>query len=282
MKILIVGANGQVGSAAEQVLSNNERNEIVALTRSDLDISNRSDVFNIVTSLVPDVVFNAAAMTNVDLCESESELAFAINSFGVRNLAQACELVDSHLVHLSTDFVFDGEISRRYTEYDRTNPLSVYALSKLGGDEEALAYSKSTVLRVAWVFGNKKGDFFSWVLDGLNAGTLDSLIDDQISTPTYSYDVISVLEKCITSRLFGLINVANEGETSRLEMGQILASKLGIDKKLSGITSDSLNRPAGRPNYSALSTDLLSRLTGIKMRSWQDALDEHLKRIAVK
>jgi dTDP-4-dehydrorhamnose reductase len=282
MRILIVGANGQVGSASTQVLSETKRHDVVALTRSDLDISNRNEVLNVVTSLSPDVVVNAAAMTNVDLCETQSELAFAINSFGVRNLTQACEFVDAHLIHLSTDFVFDGNISRPYSEYDVTNPLSVYALSKLGGDTEALAYSKSTVLRVAWVFGNENGDFFSWVLDGLNKGSIDSLIDNQISTPTYSFDVASVLSNCIANRLFGLINVANSGEATRLEMGQALAEKLGIKKSLSGITAESLNRPAGRPNYSSLSTDLLKNLTGIQMRSWQDALDEHLKRISVK
>ncbi len=280
MKILIVGANGQVGSAANQVLSENKHNEIFALTHKDLDISNRNDVFNLLTTIAPDVVLNAAAMTNVDLCESQVDEAFSINAFGVRNLAQCCEHLDAHLIHLSTDFVFDGKITRKYSEYDKTNPLSVYALSKLGGDQEALAYSKSTVLRVAWVFGNEKGDFFSWVLDGLNSGSLDSLIDNQISTPTYNFDIAEVLSRCITSRLFGLINVANEGETTRLEMGQILAEKLGIKESLKGITSESLARPAQRPNYSSLSTGLLTELTGIQMRSWQDALDDHIKRIA--
>ena len=279
MKILIVGANGQVGSASWQLLSESENYDLIALTRGQLDISDRIAVFNALTQIQPDVVLNAAAMTNVDACESQQDLAFAINAMGVRNLVQSSEIIDAHLIHVSTDFVFDGKMNRPYTEYDLTNPLSIYALSKLGGDTEALSYDKASVLRVAWVFGNQKGDFFSWVLDGLNSGTLNSLIDDQVSTPTYSFDVAKVIRKCIQSRLFGLINVANAGETTRLEMGRTLGKKVGIETTISPITSESLKRPAGRPNYSSLNTNLLKAQTGIEMRSWQDALDEYLKKM---
>ncbi len=281
MKILITGAQGQVGSATVEKFSV-ESNEVIGLDVRDLDITSRNDVFLAISQLQPDVVVNAAAMTNVDACETNIDQAFSINALGVRNLAQACESVDAQLIHLSTDFVFDGEISRPYSEFDIPNPLSVYGTSKLGGDNEALNYHRGTVLRLAWVFGNPKGDFFTWVTDGVKEGTITSLIDDQIGTPTYSYDVATVAHYCATHRLAGLFNVANGEETTRLAMGIEICERLGIEHNLSGITSDSLNRPAARPAYCPLSTATLTQTTGIVMRSWQEALDEHLSRLNEK
>lgn len=282
MKILITGAQGQVGSAVVEKFSRDSTNEVFGLDAKDMDISSRTSVFNAISQLQPDVVVNAAAMTNVDACETNVDQAFAINALGVRNLAQACDSVDAQLIHLSTDFVFDGELSRPYSEFDVTNPLSVYATSKLGGDNEALSYSRGTVLRLAWVFGNPQGDFFSWVTDGVKEGTISALIDDQVGTPTYSYDVAMVVHYCATHRLNGLFNVANGDETTRLAMGIEVCERLGIEHNLVGITAESLHRPATRPNYSALSTSTLTQTTGIVMRSWQEALDEHLSRLNAK
>ena len=275
MKYLITGATGQVGSAAVKILSQNEKNDVIAISHSDFDISKRDDAINTIVAIKPDVVVNAAAMTNVDLCEDEVSQAFAINAYGVRNIATGCDMVDAHLIHLSTDFVFDGEISRPYSEYDEANPLNVYAKSKLGGDEEALKYDKGSVLRVAWVFGNPRGDFFSWVLNGVKDGSITSVIDDQFSTPTFANDIIPVIEKVSSLRMHGLINVANSGVASRLEMAVEFLKKMRIDNELSGVSAQSLNRKAKRPNYSALSTDLLYRETNIEMRSWQESLNEH-------
>lgn len=276
MKILVTGAHGQVGQAVIRRFSADTRFDVRGVSHVDVDISSHDDAFNIVSDYLPDVIVNAAAMTNVDACEEKIEDAFAINSLGVRNLTQAAERVNAHLIHTSTDFVFDGQMSRPYTEFDTTNPLSVYAASKLGGDNEALQYNKSTVLRVAWVFGNPGGDFFSWVIKGVREGVITSLIDDQIGTPTYSRDIADVAYHCVTHKHYGLFNAANSGETTRLEMGRLVCDRLGIEHNLTGITSDSLNRPAARPAYSALSSDVLARTTGIVMRSWQDALEEHL------
>lgn len=278
IKVLIAGVNGQVGSAVKELLSTNEKFEIYGFNHSEFDISSRNSVRNIIYELIPDVIVNAAAMTNVDLCETEQNKAYNINSLGARNLMQAANEINAHLIHLSTDYVFDGEKKSPYTEFDIPNPQSVYATSKLGGDNEILIYDKSTVLRVAWVFGNKKGDFFSWVLDGVKNNTIKSLIGDAVCTPTYSNDIAYVINYVILNRIFGLINVANTGETTRLEMGNIFLKKLGIDVELNSITTQSLNRPAKRPLYSSLETNTLNIVTGISMRNWQDALEEHLEK----
>lgn len=275
MKVLITGSSGQVGLAVEQVMSK-PNIELLCTTHKDLDISNRDQVLTSIASFNPDVIVNAAAMTNVDLCETEVEQAFAINSLGPRHLVQGAQMVDAHLIHISTDFVFDGETNRPYSEFDIPNPLSVYGKSKLGGDQEALSYPKATVLRPAWVFGNPNGDFFSWVLESVKNNSLDKLIGDQISTPTYSKDIAIVVEKIIQNRIFGLINVANQGLTTRLEMGQHVCDLLGIDISFESIESQELSRPALRPNYSALSCDVLKRETGIELRSWKEALEDHL------
>lgn len=279
MKILVTGSNGQVGSAVIEQYAKNERHEVLGLSREKLDISSRNDVMVAVSSFQPDAVVNAAAMTNVDACETQIEKAFEINSLGVRNLAQASDSVGAQLIHLSTDFVFDGKQNRPYSEFDLTNPLSIYAKSKLGGDQEALSYSLGTVLRVAWVFGNENGDFFSWVAKGVAENSVSSLIDDQVGTPTYSFDVAKVVEYCSSHKLTGLINVANSGETTRLEMGKAICDRLNISNQLTGISNDSLGRPAPRPAYSALNSSLLTKITGIQMRSWQEALDEYVSRM---
>lgn len=274
-RILIAGANGQVAESVIELLSLDEKNEVLGLTRNDLDISSRTSTLNTVHEFKPDVVFNGAAMTNVDLCESEQDRAFAINAIGVRNLVGACADIDAHFIHLSTDFVFDGEKKAPYSEFDIANPLSVYALSKLGGDTEALRYEKATILRVAWVFGKTGSDFFSWVLNGVKDGSIKSLISDAISSPTYSKDIAKVTETMISHGIYGLINVANAGEVSRLDMGKEILKRANINFELEAITQDSLNRPAKRPLYSVLSCNTLETLTGIKMRTYEEALDEH-------
>lgn len=276
MRCLITGARGQVGRATAEHLTR-AGYDVLAVSRSELDITSLDAVNTLIADYQPHVVVNAAAMTNVDACETQVDEAFAVNALGVRHLTQAAERVDAHLIHLSTDFVFDGKIDRPYTEYDTTNPLSVYAQSKLGGDIEALAYSRSTTLRVAWVFGNSAGDFFSWVLNGVIEGSITSLIDDQVGTPTYSRDVASVIEYCVNHRVLGLINVANAGETTRLDMGRSACEMMSLKHDLVGIPAESLNRPAARPQYSALSSALLKSETAIEMRPWMDALEEYLK-----
>ena len=220
-------------------------------------------VSSVVYTIKPDVIINAAAMTNVDLCESEFDNAFNINSLGVRNLTQSAQEINSHLIHLSTDFVFDGQKKSPYSELDIPNPQSIYALSKLGGDTEALKYEKSTVLRVAWVFGNPNWDFFSWVYDGYKNNTIKTLISDAQCTPTYSDDIAMVIDHVVSNQNYGLLNVANSNVTTRLEMGQLFLKKLGIDFMFDAVTSETLNRPALRPLYSALSTTTLKAVTGI-------------------
>ena len=212
IKVLIAGVNGQVGSAVKELLSTNEKFEIYGFNHSEFDISSRNSVRNIIYELIPDVIVNAAAMTNVDLCETEQNKAYNINSLGARNLMQAANEINAHLIHLSTDYVFNGEKKSPYTEFDIPNPQSVYATSKLGGDNEILIYDKSTVLRVAWVFGNKKGDFFSWVLDGVKNNTIKSLIGDAVCTPTYSNDIAYVINYVILNirLVFLQKNIENE------------------------------------------------------------------------
>lgn len=277
MKILITGADGQVGLAAQKQFSKIGNYEVLPCDRDSVDITSRDSVFNIVSEFQPGVIVNTAAMTNVDACEEQVNSAFSVNSLGVKNLADAAANVNAHLIHISTDFVFDGDTQRQYSEFDQTNPLNVYGLSKLGGDNVALMYSKSTVLRVAWVFGKSGADFFNWVANGVKAGSITSLIDDEISNPTYSVDIAQVIQYTISNQLTGLINVVNEGETNRLEMGKRFCDAVGLDQDLTGIASATLNRPAKRPTYSSLSTDTLYRLTGIQMRKWTDALEEYIQ-----
>lgn len=278
MRILITGAGGQVGRATTALLADRPSSQVLALPRADIDLADRDRLEQVLGSWVPDAIVNCAAMTNVDACELDPAAAYAANAMGVRNLAVAADRVGAHVVHISTDYVFDGDADRPYHEWDSVNPISDYGRSKLGGELELARHCRSwSTARTSWVFGNRGGDFVSWVLGAYERGELSGLIDDQTGGPTYAPDLARVLVQLATERRQGTFHVANAGQCSRHGFGVAALELSGRDASgIATLATSDLPRPARRPVYSVLDS-LGLRLAGITpLRDWRDALCEYL------
>ena len=178
MRVLVTGAGGQVGARVVERLG---AHDVLAAAHDVLDLADREQVEQVVATFGPEAVVNAAALTNVDECERDPERAFAVNALGVRNLAVAAERAGAHVVHISTDYVFDGESTRPYDEWDAVAPLSEYGRSKLGGERELMAHAQSwAIVRTSWVFGKRGSDLISWAFGAYERGELDGVLADSV------------------------------------------------------------------------------------------------------
>jgi dTDP-4-dehydrorhamnose reductase len=277
VRILVTGAAGQVGARVVGALAGHE---VLAATRSDLDLADRDSIEAAVAEFGPDAVVNTAAMTNVDACELDPETAFAVNALGVRWLTRAAERCGAHVVHVSTDYVFDGEAERPYDEWDAVRPVSEYGRSKLGGEREVIEHSSSwAVVRTAWVFGRKGTDLVSWAFDTFDKGELTGVLADQVSVPTYAPDLAELLARFATQRRAGMYHVTSGSEAvTRHELICTALQARGDDVSgIEPIDASQLVRPARRPPMSALDNRAL-RLAGLPgLRPWRDAVAEYVR-----
>ncbi len=278
MKILITGANGMVARAAlEHCRSLGD--EVIALTRADLDIADHDAVFASISDARPDAVLNCAAYTDVDGAETDRDSSYHANADGPENLALACKSVDAAFVTISTDYVFDGLKTGFYTQRDTPNPQGVYARSKREGEIRAcFAYSRSIIVRSGWIFG-KGGTNFLSVMSGILAeGRSIQAIGDAYGTPTYATDLAKRLRALAEADLPCTFHVTNSGSgTSYLGFAEKVCEIGGFDRGLLRPTSkDDLRRPAPRPANSKMACLLSERLGFAPLQNWEDALKEFL------
>jgi dTDP-4-dehydrorhamnose reductase len=219
-------------------------------------------------------------MTNVDACERDPERAFAVNALGVRTLAQATARRGAHLVHISTDYVFDGTAARPYDEWDAVHPLSEYGRSKLGGEVEVAAHAGSwATVRTSWVFGRRGTDLVSWAFGAFDRGELDGVLADQVSIPTFAPDLAVLLARFAVERRQGLFHVTSGSEAvTRHELIVTALRARGLDPSgVAPLDAADLDRPAARPPMSALDNRAL-RLAGLPgLRPWRDAVTDYVK-----
>jgi dTDP-4-dehydrorhamnose reductase len=280
VKILLIGANGQLGTDLRKT---NPSHEVIGLTRADGDIANGTRVRELLRQHAPEVVINTAAYHRVDDCEDEPEKAFHGNIVGPRALAEACAEIGARMVHYSTDYVFDGKKKLPYRESDRPGPLSVYGVSKLGGEYLVTAASDAhIVIRTASLFGTagssgKGGNFVETMIQKAAAEKSVSVVDDIIMSPTYTLDLAAttwkLLEKDVPG---GLYHVANGGTCSWFEFTRKIFSLLGINTPLIPIRAADTGRKARRPAYSALGSERFPDLGIPPPRVWQEALKSYL------
>ncbi|MBV8952140.1 MAG: dTDP-4-dehydrorhamnose reductase [Actinobacteria bacterium] len=280
-RVLVTGAGGQVGAATVVAFGANGRREVRGATHAQLDIADRDQVEQVVAELVPDAIVNCAAMTDVDRCEREPDVAFAINATGARHLAVAARRAGAHLVHVSTDYVFDGTAGRPYDEWDAVRPISEYGRSKLGGELEVARHAGSwTIARTAWVFGRSGHDFVQLVLDA--AADRDRgirFVDDQTGSPTYAPDLAAMLVRLAVERREGIFHVANAGRCTRYELARDVLELAGLDPSIAQpTTTDVLNRPAPRPRFTALDQVALRHCGLPTLRHYREALAAYLSR----
>ncbi|MBD8500983.1 dTDP-4-dehydrorhamnose reductase [Paenibacillus arenosi] len=277
MKVLVTGADGQLGQDVVQ-LFHDSGHCVVACNREKLDITDQERCQQVLTDERPDVVIHCAAYTAVDQAEADVEQAYAVNAVGTRNVAEATEAIGAKLVYISTDYVFDGQGTMPYHEYDNTNPQGIYGKSKRAG--EVLVQSLSSryfIVRTSWVFGEYGANFVKTMLKfGVERDRL-SIVHDQIGSPTYTVDLAQFLLKLVETARYGIYHVSNSGVCSWFEFAEEIFKQSGINVELLPCTTEQFPRPAPRPKYSVMES-LSIRINGFDtLPHWKDALKRYLQ-----
>jgi len=279
MRILIMGANGLLGSDVVQECS---ADEVFAATSRDADIRDISPVRSLVARAQPDWIVLAAAYTDVDGSEQNPELAFAVNRDGAKNVAIAAKECGAKLFYLSTDYLFDGTSHRPYEPDDPVHPLNVYGASKAAGE---LAVHKEAghwvIVRSSWLFGASRTCFPERILAAANSQRELKVVNDQVGSPTYTRDLAMAIRKLIQADVSGTLHITNSGACSWFEFAQEVLRKAGRKTPIFPISTAEAARSAQRPAYSVLSPASLA-VHGITLRSWQEALDAYLSELRQK
>ena len=276
MKILITGANGQLGRELTKQYS--ERNEELILTDvAELDITDTKQVYKFVENTKPDVIINCAAYTAVDKCETDTDIAYKINTLGPRNLAMAANSIGAEIVQVSTDYVFDGIKNSLLTEFDEPNPQTVYGLTKLQGEKVVKELNpKHYIIRTAWLYGDGN-NFVRTMLKLSQTNPSLKVVNDQHGTPTSTVDLSKVIIKLVDEKNYGLFHCTCKGECTWYDLTKEIFRLSGINTEVIACTTDEFPRPAKRPEFSVLRNYMLELTTGDITRTWQEALEEYLK-----
>lgn len=265
MRILITGAEGQVGRELVEAFEGRSAGEVVATGRRQLDVGDRDSVLAAICSVQPDAVVHAAAWTDVDGCEGDPARALRVNALGTRHVAEGARLVGAQLCYLSTDYVFPGDGTVPYTEWDPTGPCSVYGRSKLGGESEL--GPDATIVRTSWVCGRYGRNFVRTILAAAAERDELTVVDDQHGCPTFADDLAAMIVHLVVSRLPGTFHVTNQGDTTWYGLATAALAAAGMDvAKVRPIATADLDppRPAPRPAWSVLDNAAL-RLSGVPL-----------------
>lgn len=273
MKILVTACNGQLGTDVTDYFS--KTCEVAAYKDVELDITDEEKVMAAVKKEKPDVIINTAAITNVDGCETNVDLARRVNRDGAAVLARAAASCGARLVHISTDYVFDGSSAEPYKETDKPCPQSVYGKTKLEGEIEVQKYEKSYILRTAWLYGPHGNNFVKTMLRiGKEKGEV-SVVTDQVGNPTSTFELVRIIDAVLKKGEYGIYHATCSGVCSWNEFAREIFRLAGMDVVVHDVTSEEFKRPAKRPAYSNLSKEKLIRVCGYRPTDWHDALKEY-------
>ena len=295
MVVLVTGANGQLGQAIQSIAANYDKLQFVFCTSSELDITNLENCKNVFSTYHPQFCINTAAYTAVDKAESESEKAHLINAVGTENLALVCKEFDTILVHISTDFIFDGTSTQPYLDTDIPNPQSIYGQTKLDGELAIQKnWEKHFIVRTSWVYSQFGSNFMKTMLRLASERTSLSVVNDQIGTPTNAVDLAEVLlkiiESCHTELVyfvssqklesasnFGIYNFSNEGQCSWYDFANEIFQQKGISIDLQPIPTSAYPTPAKRPLFSVLDKSKIKTTFPIAIADWKISLKKCLE-----
>lgn len=277
MRVLITGGKGQVARDCTRVLAN--EHHVSTVDKEQMDICDPKQIEESFTSVKPEIVLNCAALTAVDACESQTELAKQVNAEGPRFLAKQSKRIGAKLFHLSTDYVFDGAKTppEAYVESDPPHPLSQYGKTKLTGEENVQrATDRHIILRTGWLYGIDGRNFLKTVLRLAQQGKAIRVVDDQYGAPTWSYRLALQIKRLIGTECNGIYHATAEGYATRYEVAKYFLEKMGLDSDLAPCTSTEYPTAATRPQNSILENRRLKDAHMNVMKPWQDDLDEFI------
>ncbi len=270
MKILVTGANGMLGKDLCPILQGNDF-EVIETDIDTLDITNEIQTRAFIKEQKPDFVIHAAAYTNVDKAEEETEKALLRNEKGTKNIAKACEAVGSTMIYISTDYVFDGQKNTPYTPSDKVNPINIYGKTKQLGEEAVKeSCSKHYIVRTSWLYGHHGKNFVETMLS-IAETPLIRVVDDQTGTPTWTVDLCEALVDLIEEEPeYGIYHICGDGETTWFGFAKEIFKLAGTKVNLEPCKTTDFPRPAKRPKYSVMDN-------GGTLRNWKLALKEYIE-----
>lgn len=274
-KILVTGGNGQLGQCLQKLSLDFPQFEFIFTDSNSLDITDKEAVLHFFWQNEPSVCINAAAYTAVDLAESEVEKAFLVNANGTENLAEACKEYNAQFIHVSTDYVFDGENNLPYSEEDFTNPIGVYGASKLSGEELALEINPCTViLRTSWVYSEFGKNFVKTMLNLFSTKEELGIVADQFGQPTNANDLAEAIMKIVCSERItpGIFNFSNYGKISWFDFANKIKELSHSNVKLNKIETWQYPTPAKRPKNSTLNLEKIQDIYNIQPKDWEESL----------
>lgn len=280
--ILITGSTGQLGSSFRQAEHLFPGYDFRYASREDLPLDDVQKMRGVFTSVQPCYCINCAAYTAVDKAEAEKELAFKINEEAVGNIAKLCEEHHCRLIHISTDYVFNGTSAVPYREDDDINPVNVYGASKAGGERSALQYCPGTIIiRTSWVFSEHGKNFVKTMISLMRSREEISVVNDQTGAPTYAPDLASAIMQIISDDrwLPGIYHYSNAGKTTWFGFAEAIKQMISSNCKINPIPSSAYPTPAQRPQYSLLNTDKIVSTYGLQIRDWKESLQECVQKL---
>lgn len=278
MKVFVTGVKGQLGHDVVNELEKRGHTAI-GVDIEEMDITDKDAVKRVITQVSPEAVIHCAAYTAVDAAEEQVELCRRVNGLGTENIAEVCKELNCKLMYISTDYVFNGQGTRPWEPDDEREPLNVYGQTKYEGELAVEALEKYFIVRIAWVFGVNGKNFIKTMLNLGKTRDHLTVVDDQIGSPTYTYDLARLLVDMIETEKYGRYHATNEGVCSWYEFACEIFKKAGIEVAVSPVSSNEYPAKAKRPQNSRMDKSKLKEMGFEPLPTWQDALERYLKEI---
>lgn len=282
IKVLVTGKNGQLGSELFDLQANYPQYQMVFVDREEMDLSNADQIIEVLDKEQPNVIVSAGAYTAVDKAESDQELCDAINHLAVKTMGDWAAKNKAKVLHISTDYVFDGNSETPLKETDAPDPINVYGLTKLKG-EEALQTSGAAyvIIRTAWVYSTYGANFVKTMMRLMNEREELGVVADQVGTPTYARDLAQAIMDVISAQNFvqGIYHYSNEGKISWYDFAVAIKEINGYGTKMNAISSDAFPTPAKRPNFSLLDKTKIKDTYNVKVPNWRTSLEEMIAKL---
>ena len=279
-KIIVTGCNGQLGRAINLELKDIKEIEFVNTDVAELDITNIDKVMELAREVKPYAIINCAAHTAVDLCEDEWDKAYRINAIGPRNLSIAAAETGAKMIHVSTDYIFDGKTDKPYIEFDKPNPQGAYGMTKLVGENMVKDFAnRYFILRTAWLYGDGK-NFVKTMLRLAENNDKVRVVSDQVGSPTSAKELAAAIAHLLFTENYGVFHATCEGSCSWSQFAEEIFKLAGKKTAVEAITTEEFGAKAPRPAYSILENYMLKLTTDYMFADWHDALKVYMKEFA--